>query len=116
MIIVLSGLSFGESCVNPQTCDGQYPEASRTLLKKRTTFVDSASNVDLTVGSIPLIEAIYLWMFRQKLYGLSFRVFISPESRQCDSAHWPRPRLCVLAIGPKFRFRGQENARLPVPL
>src|SRR5580700_6003359 len=41
IVILLSSLSFSESCIKPRTRNGSYQEGARTLLKTRTTFVDS---------------------------------------------------------------------------
>ena len=42
----------------------------------------ASSGADLSVRSIPVIEGIYLWVFRQKSCGLSVRASILPESHQ----------------------------------
>ena len=44
--------------------------------------LNTVTGVDLSVGSIPVIEGIYLWIFRQKSCGLSVHASILPESHQ----------------------------------
>ena len=44
--------------------------------------LNTVTGVDLSVGSIPVIEGIYLWILRQQFCGLSVRASILPESHQ----------------------------------
>src|SRR5271168_562587 len=73
-------------------------------------------------GSINAVETLssrHSGIVREGIQSCTWNMVVDPIDRarisntrirlqvtHCDSAHWPCPRLCVLAIGPEFPFPG----------
>src|ERR1700692_818244 len=63
-------------------CEDSRGVSNRRRYRIKETRLNTVTGVELSVGSIPVIGGIYLWILRRRSCGLSVRASILPESYQ----------------------------------